>query len=321
VSGARILDPSGAPIVLRGWNWGQWGTMQPQDAADNRTEGATVVRIPLRWWGAWGEDSVNARADDAPGHIEPGHLSTLDDMIDQAGRAGLWIDLFVDSNCGQASVANDTVDVCGTGSDGKPANFLNDADAKQKLVEVWQFLVQRYADKPYIGMYEILAEPNFTCSDTGCTDYGSAPAFYASIIPSIRALDPRTPILVGAIGGYDIRQIATAYIPDVPGLIYTGDLLQYGSSHPKFLTFATDFRAAKNVPLFIQQVGVRQSDTDAATTADTILSVLNGDGIGWTWWTYREHSSKGTGYAPYWLQDDGTWGMKSDWLALISGRL
>src|SRR3954454_19522978 len=60
VSGQEILDPSGTPIVLRGWNWGQWGTMQPQDAADNRAQGANVVRIPLRWWGAWGEDSVNA---------------------------------------------------------------------------------------------------------------------------------------------------------------------------------------------------------------------------------------------------------------------
>ncbi len=76
VSGANVLDPQGRPIVLRGYNWGQWGTVQPQDAADNVAQGANSVRIPLRWWGDW-RDGVDSRDVASPGHIDPAHLAIL----------------------------------------------------------------------------------------------------------------------------------------------------------------------------------------------------------------------------------------------------
>jgi hypothetical protein len=61
VSGTQILTPGGKPIVLRGFNWGQWGTAQSTDAASNVSQGANSVRIPLRWWGNAkpGVDSYN----------------------------------------------------------------------------------------------------------------------------------------------------------------------------------------------------------------------------------------------------------------------
>jgi hypothetical protein len=322
VRGAEILDPAGAPILLRGWNWGQWGTAQPEDAADNVAQGANVVRIPLRWWGDWGDGSVDARRDDAPGHIDPDHLAVLDGAIRSATDAHLWVDLFVDSNCGQASIENGTVAVCGAAADGSPASFLNDPASKQRFVELWQFLAARYADTPYIGMYEILPEPNFTCSPKGCSDWSATPSFYASIIPAIRAIDPRTPILVGPAGAYEIRRIDTAYIPGVDNLIYTGNFLNGASQKPELLAFATDFRTAHDAPVFIQQIGVRQSETEAAAIADNILGLLSRNDIGWTWWTYREQHSRGTGYAPFWLdQDDGTWHKNDAWLAVISREL
>jgi len=308
--------------VLRGWNWGQWGAMQPQDAADNAAQGANVVRIPLRWWGNWGDGTIDARMDSAPGHIDPAHLAVLDEMIAAASAQHLWIDLFVDSNCGQASLENDTIAACGTGDDGLAANFLNDPVDKQKFVEAWQFLVQRYAQTPSIGMYEILPEPNFTCTQSGCADWSAAPTFYGSVIPAIRALDPRTPILVGPTGAYELRKIETAYLPGVDGVIYTGNLLDAASRKPELVAAATDFRAAHGVPVFIQQVGVRQSGADASAIADTILSRLAADGIGWTWWTYRELKSNGVGFAPYWLNSsDGTWQLNAAWLTLLSGKL
>lgn len=319
VSGTRILDPSGNTILLRGWNWGRWGSVQPQDGSDNVLQGANVVRIPLRWWGQWGDASIDSRSDASPGHIDPAHLAQLDQTLLEASNSHLWVDLFVDSNCGQASVTNDTADVCGTGNDGKPANFMNDPATKQKFVELWQFLVARYKDKPYLGMYEILPEPNFTCTDSGCSDYSTAPTFYASIIPSIRALDARTPILVGPDGGYDVRQIATADIPNVSGLIYTGNFLDNAAAHPDWVSYATNFQSAKNVPVFIQQVGVRKSDTDAVTMATTLLTKLNANNLGWTWWTYREENSpSGQGYAPWYVNGSGAWVENPTWLTMIT---
>lgn len=321
VSGAQILDPVGNPVLLRGWNWGQWGSVQPQDGADNMAQGANAVRIPLRWWGLWADTSVDARSDAAPGHVDPAHLAVLDGMIREATDWALWVVLFVDSNCGQASLANDTVALCGTATDGAAANFLNDPATSQKFTEVWAFLAARYATTPYIGMYEILPEPNFTCSATRCTDWSTAPTFYASIIPTIRAADPRTPILVGPDSGYDIRKIETAYIPGVAGLVYTGDLLSFGASNPSFVTAATDFRTKHDVPVFIQQVGVKQTEANADATAETILSLLDTDGIGWTWWTYRETKSpNGTGFAPFSQDKGGPWAENAAWLALIDAK-
>jgi hypothetical protein len=320
VSGSQILDPSGKPILLRGWNWGQWGSVQPQDGADNSMQGANVVRIPLRWWGMYADASIDSRSDAAPGHIDPAHLTLLDATIKEATDNHLWVDLFVDSNCGQASVMNDTAAYCGIGSDGQPANFVNDAMSKQKFIELWEFLVKRYSNTPFIGMYEILPEPSFTCSTNGCKDWTTAPTFYASVIPYLRAIDARTPILVGADGGYELKQIATAYMPNVPNLIYTGDILTNSTNTPTYITGAAGFRTQFNVPIFIQQVGLPKSDTNAAMNADMILSLLNGNGIGWTWWTYREtRSPNGLGFAPYW-ENNGPWSEDSAWLNLITGR-
>src|SRR5205814_948010 len=146
VSGAQVLDPQGHPIILRGYNWGQWGTVLPQDAADNVTQGANSVRIPLRWWGDW-RDGVDSRDPGAPGHIDPAHLAILDQTITWATSHHLWVTLFVDSNYGQ-------------GAAGRTDNFWTDPAMKKQFTEVWQFLTRRYLHTPLMGAYEILPEPN-----------------------------------------------------------------------------------------------------------------------------------------------------------------
>jgi len=321
VQGKDILGPDGKPIVLRGWNWGQWGTEQPQDAADNAAQGATIVRVPLRWWGDY-PDGDDAYKDTDPGHIETGHLATLDKMIDDLAAAHVWVDLFFDSNCGQASVVHDTVVPCGTGTDGKPANFGNDPTMKAKLVEAWSFLANHYAGHAYIGMYEILAEPGFTCSGhAGCTDWTATPTFYASVLPTIRAQDPRTPVIVGPGGAYELKQIATALLAGEPNVIYTGDILSNGTVDSDVLAPALAFRDGANVPVFIQQVGIKKAAADAGAGAQQTLAALNAAGIGWTWWTYREPSAAtNSGFAPYYkAKADTTWSVDQPWLDMIDG--
>lgn len=321
VSGKDVLDPSGQPIVLRGWVWGNWGTWQPQDAADNATQGATVVRVPLRWWGDY-VDGDDARKDDAPGHIDPAHLKELDDTIDGITSQGLWVDLFFDSNCGQASIEHDTEQACGLGNDGQPANFANAPDMKQKYIELWSFLAEHYAKHPKIAMYELLAEPNMGCgSHGGCTDWSAIPKFYQDVIPAVRAKDPLTPVLVGPGGSYQMKSIATALITGVPNVIYTGDILSGGSANPDSLAPALQFRDAQNVPIFVQQVGVKKSDANATQSLNQTLTALNKAGIGWTWWTYREpHNPMGQGFAPYYKATGATeWSEDAAWLALVAG--
>jgi hypothetical protein len=330
VSGAQILDPAGKPIVLRGWNWGQWGSVQDQDAADHAKQGANVVRIPLRWWGVYNNEGpdadpitrIDSRDDGAPGYIEPHHLAAIEAEMDAAACQGLWIDLFLDSNCGQASVQNGTVAYCGAAPDGsgKPANFVNDPETTKKFVAAWQFLVDRYKNRPYIGVYEILPEPQMGCPKAKCDDWTITPKFYAPIIDKIREIDPTTPLMIGPDNAYDVIHIDTAYIPGATGIIYTGNFLNGTSAHPDYVTqYMTSFRDQRQVPVFIQQLGVRKDEPDGVSRATTMMKAANDAGVGWTWWTYREtRSPGGGGYAPFWEDKGPPWMSDPTWLAMIT---
>jgi hypothetical protein len=69
---------------------GAMGTEQPGDAADNAKQGATTVRLPLRWWGDY-PDGDDARNDNDPGHVDQKHLALLDQEIDDLAAEHVWV--------------------------------------------------------------------------------------------------------------------------------------------------------------------------------------------------------------------------------------
>lgn len=303
VSGTHILDPNKHPIVLRGYNWGEWGTVQPQDAADNVKQGANSVRIPLRWWGDW-KPGVDSRNVSAPGHIDPAHLKLLDQTIAEATAAHLWVDLFVDSNYGQ-------------GAQGRKDNFWTDKAMKQQFIEVWQFLVNRYRNNPYIGSWEILPEPQ----PVGVSDAG-VKAWYDSMIPVIRALDPRTPIVVGPNLAYNLKHLTAAHTTVDKNIIYTGDYFIFDNPLDR-ISYITDFEKQFNAPVWINQVGIPSGKTDSQAKANSVLSTFNADGIGWSWWTYRVDATTPDTHGIWYRNPQNTnkWILKADWYALVGGYL
>jgi aryl-phospho-beta-D-glucosidase BglC (GH1 family) len=325
VRGSEILDAQGNPIVLRGFSWGRWGTAQPGDGKENAAEGANMVRIPLRWWGIYGEESIDSRDDAAPGHIDPDHLKELDRMIQDASSAHLWIDLFVDSDCGQNGTQEDkgTAKYCDPegkyGSKGR--NFWSDRESRARFIEVWKFVANRYKDTPYIGMYELLPEPNpagYSAQDVS--------QFYQELIAAIRPIDSRTPFLIGAYKGYNIKSVESAYIKTSVPIIYTGNLFVYTdrgslasvtSNLEERLKALTDFRDKYNVPVFVQQTGARSGEDPGGAYADAVLSLLNKNNVGWAWWTYRQENF-GDGFSIEYQKKDGSWVRKDDLLAIIS---
>ncbi len=330
-----LRDPTGNAITLRGWNWGQWGTYQTNDEIANQAaQNANVVRIPLRWWGFYGgslTSGIDSRDMNSPGYILPSHLAYLDMMVTRATAQGLWVDLFVDSNCGQGTYDYDAnwVATCGTvttpGQKGNPPlqNFINTPAMAQAFMTVWTFLAQRYQAFDYIGMYELLPEPHFGCSkEHVCETPTATTPFYGPLIDAVRNVDDVTPLLIGPTGGYDVTLIGDSYIASTPngkvnpppGIIYTGDFLDDAATYPDYVTrFVLPFSTTNHVPVFIQQVGVSDADhvddagaQDGSSTARrhprrarrTRASAGRG-------WTYREQHSNGVGYAPYWQEADG----------------
>lgn len=355
----HILDPNGAEIQLRGWNWGQWNTAlagdlagqgypdarpdDPSDGRDARDQGANTVRILLRWWGKYGDKDqvdrfghpIDSREEPGTAHVSQRALTLLDFEIKEATRRGLWVVLAVDSNCGQESPA-DADSYC-TDRGLEHANFVNDHDMKTEFQEVWAYLADTYKTHDHIAMYEILPEPQFGCTGgaKNC-NYDQVRSFYMDLIATIRNKDASTPILIGPGGGYSMKNIDRGFLPDPSGmnpnkLIYTANMLSGEAISMADLPAFTGFQSTHHVPVFVQQVGIDQSivtdkngNLDSTTYLEDVKAVLHQldlDGIGWTWWTYREQSSNGKGYAPWYLSDaPDTWALAvaPDMLGTIS---
>ena len=322
IRGSDILDPSGRPILLRGWNWGHWGKAQPQDAADNASQGANVVRIPLRWWGHYERPGIDARAESAPMLLDPAHLQMLDANVQAASRAHLWIVLFIDSDCGQNGTQNpEQVQYCDP-SHRYPAghNFFTDRDERARFIALWRFIATRYKDTPYLGMFEPLPEPGGP--DTPPADIA---AFYAEVTNAIRQVAPGIPFLLGG-HHYRAQQLETVYNPQWHDVIYTGNLFMHSGGGPKTGVGGVDervrdlvqFRDRHRVPVFVQQVGVRTSDDDASLSSlKAVLGSLVRERIGFTYWQYRSNDYRRS-YGAVVEEKDGRWTTRTPTLQAVS---
>lgn len=316
ISGKQILDPSGAPITLRGWNWGRWGTAQPQDAAAHVTQGANCVRIPLRWWGLYqnGVGNIDSRDDTATAtsSINPDNLAILDGYVKWASDAGLWIILFIDSDCGQNGTQPGEPAYCdpqGLYPNGN--NFWSNAVARQQFIDVWKFVAHRYKDTPRIGLFEPLPEPN----PQNIPDV-AIPFFYDEVMAAIRGVAPGIPFLVGP-RSYSIGNAANVFNKAWTDVVYTGDLFLFPSSLPDPITnFQTrlqgllDLRDNRNVPILVQQVGCQTSDDPNLVYTNAVLAMLNANDVPWTWWEYRDGTSANS-FAPWYQDSNGNWILKT----------
>jgi len=317
VSGSSLLAPDGTPVMLRGMNEGTWGEMQSYDAASIAAQGGNVVRVLIRWWGLYGGVDVESRSDAAPGHFLPDHLTQFLREVQWCIDAGLWVIPVIDSNCGQNGLQNtDMMKYCdpdGTYPGGR--NFWTDLTQRQLFKESWIHLAGILKDYPKIAFYELLPEP-LAGRDSS---YGAdVSAFYQELMAAIEdvAGDRRTPFLVGARDAYNIKLCDEAYIPALRWanrVVYTGNLFV----HPKTsqaetiadvesrLGALSSMKAARAVPVFIQQFGVRTADDPGQFYLEAGLSRMNAAGVGYTGWQWRQNTTSPDEYAVI-LKEPGT---------------
>lgn len=309
LSGAQTLLPDGTPVVLRGMNEGTWGLMQPGDAATLQAQGARAVRLLIRWWGLYGGTDVESRSDPNPGHFDPAHVTRLLQEIQWCRDAGLWVVVAIDSNCGQNGLQSTAMaaycDPSGTYPGGR--NFWTDLSQRQLFKEAWIYLAGILKTLPNIACYELLPEPLAGRDST----YGAeVSAFYQELMAAIedQTGDTRTPFLVGARDAYNITLCDEAYIADprwANRVLYTGDLFLHptGVLDQDLATLdarlgaLAAMKANRNVPVFIQQFGVRSGDDPSQVYLDAGLSRMNAAGIGYTGWQWRQNTSNPDEYA------------------------
>jgi hypothetical protein len=305
-----MLAPDGSAVILRGINEGTWGEMQSYDAATIAGQGGKVVRVLIRWWGLYGGTDVESRVDASPGHFDPAHLAQFLKEVQWCIDAGLWVIPVIDSNCGQNGLqSTDMAHYCdpsGTYPGGR--NFWTDLTQRQLFKEAWIYLAGILKSYKNIAFYELLPEPLEGRDST----YGAqVSAFYQELMTAIEdvAGDTRTPFLIGARDAYNITLCDEAYL-SAPRwsnrVVYTGNLFIHTASNTQSTILASidtrlgaliTMKNTRNVPVFVQQYGVRTAEDPDTFYLDYGLSHMNAAGIGYTGWQWRQNTSNPGEYA------------------------
>lgn len=329
--GATMFGPDGKPVTLRGINEGTWGEMRSGDAAAIVAQGANVVRVLIRWWGLYGSSSVESRLDSGPGHFEAGHVAQFLQEVQWCIDAGLWVVPVIDSNCGQNGLQNAAAVVyCDpTGRYPGGHNFWSDLSQRQLFKEAWIYLTGILKGYPQIAFYELLPEP---LQGRDASHGEEVSAFYQELMAAIedQAGDKRTPFLVGPRDAYNINLCDEAYIAAprwANRVVYTGNLFvrtgqtqaQNIANIDRRLAALVHMRDTRNVPVFIQQFGVRTGDDPRNFYLDAGLSRMNAAGVGYTGWQWRQNTSSMDEYAIVVTNSEtGADTVKADVLALYS---
>ena len=318
VDGAQLIDPSGKPIVLTGFNWvlaahhiheGEGKFMK------SILPGTNVVRLVGILWD--NESPPQPGTDcmtNAPPYFDDACFKELDFLVKQATDAGLWVILTL-----RGAVA--------------ATNVFNDPTLKNHMYQMWSYVAAHYKDTDRIAAYEIMSEPR---------DKSATPAqvrdFYTGGCAAAQAIDPATPCMVGPGPYYKLWHFDTdILIPNNTNVIYTFDYFVperysfgkeqmptfpgtyeckdlYRGFQPltkfctgkkrgnqptvfnaswnkrNFVDFAEPLRTTAQVPIFVNQWGVVHGVSEAAGRYEYMSSTaksLQELGIGWSWWVWR----------------------------------
>lgn len=219
-SGGNILDPSGTPIILRGYNE-NYNTATATntlstDPAAMIAQGANVVRIRIGFLNRKTCGDPLYPPDSAEDAYNPSSTGT--GFVDPTIWAPVYQQVLDASNASVAAgkplwIMFATVGLNCTGDD-------TDATVISATNAAWAWIAGQLKNLPGIGAYELVAEPNqgFTQTDLN--------TFQTGLITTIRAVDPTTPIMVGPTPVYNARYIS--YLGAIANIIYTVDMYEPG---------------------------------------------------------------------------------------------
>jgi hypothetical protein len=143
-----------------------------------------------------------------PYQVDAGVLQVLDDLINKAKKADLFVTIAFRTGPGRAEWS-----LCCYGESDYEGYFNDkvwtDAAAQQAWAEMWQTTAKRYHDHPEVVGYELMVEPDgedilldiwnpedfYPKYKNSSYDWNQ---FYPRIVNAIRAVDQDTPIIVGS---------------------------------------------------------------------------------------------------------------------------
>jgi aryl-phospho-beta-D-glucosidase BglC (GH1 family) len=188
VRGRKVLAPGGAPVVLRGFNVWSCDPHTRSDFERMKQLGANHVRIAV--FQDW--EGISDRG--GPGQpLSDRTIEKLDQFIDWCEELEIWVVFSVASHRHHKGMAGDLYAPAGMHS-----------LRRDEFDEVWRMLIERYKDRWFIGMYDIINEVDQVPPHLTQT---SLSTWYKSRIERIRKVDPLTPVVVSSTGWGNIDEV------------------------------------------------------------------------------------------------------------------
>lgn len=322
--GQQFVQPDGTTLVLRGMNEGTWNTMVEADAALMKSWGVTVCRVLLRWWGVYSDPSIDCRDDSQPGNIKADHLARFKLELSWLRAQGIWPVITFDSDCGQSGTQDVATSTYGEDPvlwpysplypgpwpDGR--NFFTDPSQAAKFQTMQQYVLSDPdISGGAIGFIELLPEPLQGRDKTWSARLLS---FYRTCITNVRTVEPGGVFIVGGRGAYTCGYVKEVYMSERDDVAYTGNLFVYTNSDQasNIASIASrgdnlvSLRDQQNVPIFVQQCGVKSGDDPTLVYQDALLNYLDANNLSGTIWQIRQNTSSSTQYAYIYQNPVGT---------------
>lgn len=279
VEGNRIVDETGAPVVLRGVNLGDLVPLERRGLLDEpylreaAAWGAAVVRIPI------------APADfRSAGEGET--LRLLDRAVDWAEKYGMYV--IVDWH----SIGNPI-----TGTFFPPAEAFRTTPDEMKAF--WRAVAHRYRDRPAVAFYELFNEPAALPSERPgdelrWTDWRE---LMDELVTIVRAEAPRAiPIVSSLEFTFDLRPAVAEPLRSADVVLAAHLYPGHFASRPGTLAQVFDKYvgvAAGGHPIFVTEVGFDPDDRIMPSVyragvgfGQDVLAAVDRIGASWTAFTF-----------------------------------
>lgn len=310
-SGKKILDIHGNNLILRGIGTGNWvlqeGYMMESSAVAGtqwqfrnklvQTIGEEKTsQFYEKWWdchfrrvdvdsmAVWGFNCVRVAM-----HYKQFTLPVEEEPI--AGKQ-TWLEAgFVRMDSLLQWCADNQMylilDMHGApGGQGKDAN-ISDYDSsksslweseanKQKLVDLWVKLAERYADSPWIGGYDLINEPNWELPNANKDLWD----LFKRLTQAVRVVDKNHLIfLAGNSWGNDYNGLPALWDNNIALSFHK----YWNNTDLNSLNFITSLRDQRNVPIWLGETGENSN-----TWFSDLVALCEQNNIGWSWWPIKK---------------------------------
>ncbi len=324
VSGHDIVDENNQKIIFKGMGLGGWMLQEPymlqlsgatgaQQDIENKIESLVGKENKEIFYNAWYANHTNKRDIDSlaawgfnsirlPMHYR---LFTLPIEKEPVKGQNTWLEkgFQLTDSLLKWCAANKMYLIldlhAAPGGQGRDGN-ISDYDAskpslwespenKQKTIELWKKLAERYANKKWIGGYDLLNEPNWNFTQSkhpnGLDETNNQAIWdlYIEITKEIRKIDPHHIIYVEGNGwatnftgmpkAWDKNLVINFHGYWNPNQI--GSIQNY-----------LDLRQKYNLPLWMSESGENSNQWFLERT-----QMLEQNNIGWAWWPHKKIES------------------------------